>query len=484
MQIRDLEAKTGLERATIRYYEREGLLNPKRLENGYREYSQDYCQTLLKIKLLRQLGMPLERIRALQQGTEDFGIALSEQVKILERQIQSTNRAKEVCQEMRDAAVEYATLDVEYYMARLNRPAASGQSWVPKRVEEFDERKNQPRHPFRRLFARALDYALLYYLVQFFFVVVLRIRPIGNFIQLLLTYGTGFLLVPVEALMLSAWGTTPGKWVMGIRLEFCNGGKLPLDVALNREWDAFHYGMGWGIPFWQLWRMYQSYKEYQEEGESCWDSYTETTHQDYLKWRQILGTVGIILVCAALTGISVLDGLKPSYRGSDLTVAQFAKNYNFYMSLFHEGESFTPMNPDGSFDVYEYTIYVFGQPEKKGNPCTFETTDEGYVRTLIYDQTWTNVFSFPCIAGNSAVYAMAALAAQDGIWYWDLREFAALMDEQGVEPYGQITYQNIELSWTTEKENCQSNGAGCYYTIDDNQPSSLHVTFTIVINET
>ena len=49
MKIQDLECRTGLERATIRYYEREGLLNPKRLENGYREYSVEDAIQLQKI---------------------------------------------------------------------------------------------------------------------------------------------------------------------------------------------------------------------------------------------------------------------------------------------------------------------------------------------------------------------------------------------------------------------------------------------------
>ena len=38
MTILELEGLTGLDRATIRYYEREGLLLPDRKENSYREF--------------------------------------------------------------------------------------------------------------------------------------------------------------------------------------------------------------------------------------------------------------------------------------------------------------------------------------------------------------------------------------------------------------------------------------------------------------
>lgn len=83
MRINDLERRTGLDRATIRYYEKEGLITPTRQENGYRDYSDDDREQLLKIKLLRQLGMSLDRIRNLQQGSEDFQSALTNQLKVL-----------------------------------------------------------------------------------------------------------------------------------------------------------------------------------------------------------------------------------------------------------------------------------------------------------------------------------------------------------------------------------------------------------------
>ena len=78
MQILELESKTGLDRATIRHYEKEGLVQPARRENGYRDYSDDNVNDLLKIKLLRQLGMSLDKIRKLQQGSDGFSNALAE----------------------------------------------------------------------------------------------------------------------------------------------------------------------------------------------------------------------------------------------------------------------------------------------------------------------------------------------------------------------------------------------------------------------
>ncbi|MDR3784395.1 MAG: MerR family transcriptional regulator, partial [Dysosmobacter sp.] len=52
-----MEARSGVPRANIRYYEAEGLLAPARSGNGYRDYSEEDLRTLEKIKLLRRLGV-------------------------------------------------------------------------------------------------------------------------------------------------------------------------------------------------------------------------------------------------------------------------------------------------------------------------------------------------------------------------------------------------------------------------------------------
>ena len=45
MHIKDVEQRTGLSRANIRYYEQEGLVHPARRKNGYRDYSPDDLET-------------------------------------------------------------------------------------------------------------------------------------------------------------------------------------------------------------------------------------------------------------------------------------------------------------------------------------------------------------------------------------------------------------------------------------------------------
>ena len=68
MTSKEMEARSGVPRANIRYYEAEGLLAPARSGNGYRDYSEEDLRTLEKIKLLRRLSLDLDAIRRLQAG--------------------------------------------------------------------------------------------------------------------------------------------------------------------------------------------------------------------------------------------------------------------------------------------------------------------------------------------------------------------------------------------------------------------------------
>ena len=51
MTIKEVEKLCNMERATVRFYEQQGLISPRRRENGYREYSQEDVQYLQRLKL-------------------------------------------------------------------------------------------------------------------------------------------------------------------------------------------------------------------------------------------------------------------------------------------------------------------------------------------------------------------------------------------------------------------------------------------------
>lgn len=68
MKISELSKSTHTNIETIRYYEKQGVLqSPKRLVNGYRYYDEESVEQLKFIKKCRTLGFSLENIKALNR---------------------------------------------------------------------------------------------------------------------------------------------------------------------------------------------------------------------------------------------------------------------------------------------------------------------------------------------------------------------------------------------------------------------------------
>lgn len=95
MKIKEVEALVGIKKTNIRFYEREGLLNPDRSEeNNYREYSEEDIRRLEQIKMLRMLDVPTADIRLL------FDDKLEMQ-EVMERRLESIDREEKALHEMR-----------------------------------------------------------------------------------------------------------------------------------------------------------------------------------------------------------------------------------------------------------------------------------------------------------------------------------------------------------------------------------------------
>ena len=101
MTIKEMEERSGLARANIRFYEAEGLFTPERKPNGYRDYSGEDLTTLLRVRLLRALGVSLEGIKAIQTGDLPLPEALGRHLDQLAEDKDRLKRAEGVCRETR-----------------------------------------------------------------------------------------------------------------------------------------------------------------------------------------------------------------------------------------------------------------------------------------------------------------------------------------------------------------------------------------------
>lgn len=84
MDIKTLEAQTGLGRDAIRYYERRQLLGVvPRGPNNYRDYPAALVKQLKLLRAMQALGFSLEEIREVLEGLRSEGIDCLDGARLL-----------------------------------------------------------------------------------------------------------------------------------------------------------------------------------------------------------------------------------------------------------------------------------------------------------------------------------------------------------------------------------------------------------------
>lgn len=121
-----MEARSGVPRANIRYYEAEGLLAPARSGNGYRDYSEEDLRTLEKIKLLRRLGVTIEALRALRDGRAELSAVLDRRLAEVGGEQAALGRVERVCGDLRRTGATFTGLDPGEVPGGPGRPGPAG----------------------------------------------------------------------------------------------------------------------------------------------------------------------------------------------------------------------------------------------------------------------------------------------------------------------------------------------------------------------
>lgn len=179
--------------------------------------------------------------------------------------------------------------------------------------------------PFARFWARIFDFLMVITLVMLFADVTMPLAdPGGGLSDHLARYqelsqqpewvAMAILLFLslvvwhlVEALLLHVFGTTPGKWLFGVRVRADGGGHLPLGASLGRS--VFVYVLGAGLyqfPFFLIAMGYGFYRLV-TRGATLWDEQmrVRVEHSPPSPGR-------IFLAVAAFFALLILQSLKIS----------------------------------------------------------------------------------------------------------------------------------------------------------------------------
>lgn len=474
MTIREMENATGLTRANIRFYENQGLLNVERKENNYREYTREHIQLLLRVKLLRALGMSIEEIRALQTGQEDMTTALDRQIKVLEKQMMELQKSRQVCCQMRSDGVRFDTLDARHYLDLLNRQNVAVQSVI------YQDKAPRIFAPWQRYWARDLDAFFCTCLTILVWAVMTNGLLLENsFLCAVIGFGLTLVLEPVQ---LHLFGTTLGKFIFGIRVEYPEGGKLSLYDAFWRRWSVFIHGQGCGITALSQYKMFKSYQAYESGEVLPWEEIGEVTIRDTKPMRY----AGAVLAAAAVFGGAVVGTILtqlPENRG-ELTVQQFCENYR---ELAHADFGAYVLRDDGtwSYEPEPNTAYLEISTNTGYLDFVFET-DGGAVTSVTISEKITGAQEqwIYCRTSQMRLMSLAMLMAQKdyNIFASDEEEILLLLNEKFYEDFT-VTVCGLEFTYDVDITGYRHGTVGSSgIFVDDDDPDTepcYSMTFTV-----
>lgn len=167
---------------------------------------------------------------------------------------------------------------------------------------------NQAPQPWGRFFARLFD-MLLYSIVLSIIISIAAIfLPFLDFFlssQISATVLFSIIVIctmPVpEAFFISAFGTTPAKWICNIWVSNTSGNKLTLSESFSRSIRVMIEGMALGLPLIYLFTMIRARTQLSESGKTAWDR-----DGGFIVSHGRIGPIRIIAILS-LFGLYILD---------------------------------------------------------------------------------------------------------------------------------------------------------------------------------
>lgn len=157
MNIKEAENLSGISGQNIRYYEKQGLISPKRNRiNSYREYGEEDIRILKTIRMLRMLDMPIEQIRLILKGDLSMGDALDMQKVRLEVQAKKLQSAISFCEQMGKEKRTLKELDIDSCLEQMEKNTARD-GYFTRWVEDY---KKIAREEAQRVFTFIPDDAV------------------------------------------------------------------------------------------------------------------------------------------------------------------------------------------------------------------------------------------------------------------------------------------------------------------------------------
>jgi hypothetical protein len=123
--------------------------------------------------------------------------------------------------------------------------------------------------PWVRYFARGIDYLAFGAFIGV--VLVFAYPPALEWPNFVFGFLILIVYLVVEPVLLTLFGTTPGKWLLRVRLRRADGARLSYPEALKRSLWVWVVGQACGVPVVQLFTNIRCYSQLTQHHTTSWD---------------------------------------------------------------------------------------------------------------------------------------------------------------------------------------------------------------------
>lgn len=118
MKISEASKIAGVSKRTLQFYDDEGLLSVKRMENNHRDYDLESLQIIWKILNLKEMGFELEEIRRL----------------LVQDRISFDEKKEEIRKKIKDYQIQYKYIE---YIERNGFPEINKKESYIEQIEKM-----------------------------------------------------------------------------------------------------------------------------------------------------------------------------------------------------------------------------------------------------------------------------------------------------------------------------------------------------------
>ena len=137
MQISELAKRTGVSAHALRHYEKLGLIQPARSNNGYRDYTEALRREVVFIAMSRQIGFSLKAIAAELPAYRSGRLTVEQMVGAMRTRVADIDAQITSLRSQRRTVVSH--------IAWMKKQAAQG---ARPGSASIDKHKHKPRPPW------------------------------------------------------------------------------------------------------------------------------------------------------------------------------------------------------------------------------------------------------------------------------------------------------------------------------------------------